>query len=281
MMLGNGKSLVRTLPSVALWLLLAVAAHAEDAPKSLSQNDLDVQSAPAPPPDLPVEPYRSPFDAGVPGGPPHRPSWDNHPFGMGWFAGVVQGGTLITDWISMDRGFYGGYRMDWNLDPCWSVGFRLASGSVRLTDSAAAIRAQQNADTLAGYAANDPWRSRFDGGRNGDLFQGNVNVAFYPTGDTRFRPYISAGLGGTRISFMDRLSVYYTYSLWSMPISVGVQYLATDHLALRLDCTDDIAFGRDSYCTLQNISLTAGMEVRFGGGTHFTYWPWNPGCRVW
>ena len=275
MMLGNGKSLI----AAVLSLLLAATAHAQNALKSLPANDLEASSAAAPPPDLPVEPYRSPF--GAPGGAPHEPSWGNHPFGMGWFAGIVQGGPLITDWISMDRGFYGGYRMDWNFDPCWSVGFRLAAGSVRLTDSAAAKRAQQNADTLAGFAPNDPWRLRFDDGRNGDLFQGDVDVTFYPTGDTRFRPYVSAGLGGTRVSFMDRLSQYSTYSLWSMPIGVGVQYLAGDHLALRFDCTDGIAFGRDGYCTLQNISLTAGMEIRFGGGTHFTYWPWNPGCRTW
>jgi opacity protein-like surface antigen len=280
MLLGNGKSLI----AVAISLFLAGAAHAGDTPKPLPPNELDSSDAPAPapPPDEPVEPYRSPFGAaGMPSCSQQGPSWESHPFSMGWFAGIVQGSTLITDWISMERGFYGGYRMDWNFDPHWSAGFRLAIGSMKLVDSAAAKQAQQNADTLAGYAADDPWRLRFDSGRNGDLFQGDVDVAFYPTGDTRFRPYVSFGLGGTRVSFMDRLSENYAYSLFSLPISVGAQYLFTDSMALRLDCTDDIAFGRNNYCTLQNVSLTAGVEVRFGGGTHFTYWPWNPGSRVW
>ena len=61
---------------------------------------------------------------------------------------------------------------------------------------------------------------------------------------------------------------------------MGVKYLCNERLCLRLDLIDDIAFRTDQLQTQQNLSLTAGVELRFGG-SHKVYWPWDLGREFW
>ena len=49
---------------------------------------------------------------------------------------------------------------------------------------------------------------------------------------------------------------------------------------VRLDLLDDIAFRTDHLQTQENVSLTAGLEFRFGGSRK-VYWPWDPGRSFW
>jgi hypothetical protein len=90
-----------------------------------------------------------------------------------------------------------------------------------------------------------------------------------------------AGLGSARFHFTDRLSRSYDKAVFAIPLAAGVKYRCNDWLALRFECTDNIAFGGGSgFDTVHNISATGGMEVRFGGSRK-AYWPWNPGRHYW
>ena len=52
-------------------------------------------------------------------------------------------------------------------------------------------------------------------------------------------------------------------------------------LALRVEATDNFIAGSGSgFKNLNSFSLTAGLEVRFGGA-RTAYWPYNPGRAYW
>ena len=48
----------------------------------------------------------------------------------------------------------------------------------------------------------------------------------------------------------------------------------------RFDVIDNLAFASGPLDTMNNISLTFSVEVRFGG-VRRSYWPWNPGRHLW
>ncbi len=101
-----------------------------------------------------------------------------------------------------------------------------------------------------------------------------------PLGRSALRPYFTIGLGATNVRFTDAFAQEYRLLAFSMPVGIGVKYLWTERLALRVDCTDDIAIGVGNIDTLHDVSLTAGMELRFGGARQL-YWPWSPGRNYW
>lgn len=246
------------------------------------------------PPDR--SPWQSPFLPGgaAPGlvGPPaprHHgigqpllcESWRYRPFSAGWFMGGMQGSPLVDDWVGQKSGFFAGYRLGWDVDHYWGCEMRLGFGSVALYDSQRAKDAQQAADTARGIAADDPFRQRFDARRDCNVVFWDVSLLYYPWGDAAWRPYLMAGLGTARIDFVDRLSIPLDKTVFALPLALGLKYRCSDWLALRLELADNMAFGSGSGLnTLHNLSLTAGVEIRFGG-TRKAYWPWNPGRHYW
>jgi hypothetical protein len=209
-----------------------------------------------------------------------RESWLRRPASATWFLGIVHGSTVLDDWLGEKQGIFGGVRFGWDFNHYWGTEFRLAFSNLDLWDSARAKQAQRWADDARRLDPNDPYRWRFDGNRNGDLFLWDFNALYYPWGDTRLRPYCLVGIGATRISFMDRLSRNYDSTHLTMPVGLGLKYLWTDWMALRFECLDNIAFGAAGVNTLHHLSVTGGVEVRFGG-SRASYWPWNPARQSW
>lgn len=210
-----------------------------------------------------------------------RQTWLYRPYSVGWFAGELWGGAVIDDWVSQRQGFVGGIRLGWDADAFWGLEMRCALGELALVDSQRAVRAQQTADDMAGLAEDDPLRLRFDRRRELDLFLWDVNLMFYPLGDTRLRPFAMIGLGTARVSFKDRLSNEYDEIVLGMPVGGGLKWRLNDWLALRCTLSDNIALsGGSGMNTLHELSLTGEVEVRFGGSRR-TYWPWNPGKFYW
>jgi hypothetical protein len=193
--------------------------------------------------------------------------------------GMVQGSSLIDDWVAGEQGFFGGYRLGWDYDHYWGCEMRLGFGNVALCDSRRAKNAQEAADDAQGLAPDDPFRRRFDGRRDGTTTLWDVSLLYYPWGDAAWRPYLMAGLGVARIEFIDRLSTRYRESVFGMPLAVGAKYRCNERLALRLELADNIGFG-DRLNTVHHVSLTGGVELRFGG-TRVAYWPWAPGRHYW
>ncbi len=192
---------------------------------------------------------------------------------------MIDGGPLIEDWVGTTTGFDGGWRLGWDFGPSFGAEMRMAFASPKLYDSYRADQALTVLDNANGLAPNDPQRSRFDH-RIAELFQWDVDILYYPWGETRLRPYLLTGMGLTNIYFADRLDQNYQTTCLSLPLGMGVKYLCSEQLAIRLDCLDDIALSSNHLQTQHNVSLTAGVELRFGGSRK-VYWPWDPGREFW
>ncbi len=208
-------------------------------------------------------------------------SWLYRPWNAGWFMGFMQGNELIENWVGQEQGFFGGYRFGWDFDPYWGCETRFGFASVALYDTDRAVAAQQAADQADGITPNDAWYHRFDTRRDSGIRIWDVEMLYYPYGDTQLRPYFLLGLGTARVDFMDRLSDRRIKSVLEVPIALGFKYRLRDWLAVRFEATDNFIAGAGSgFKNLHNFSLTAGLEVRFGG-TRTAYWPYHPGRHYW
>ena len=78
------------------------------------------------------------------------------------------------------------------------------------------------------------------------------------------RPYVSLGIGLANIGFFDNQDHHYNQTLFGLPIGIGMKYYWTPWFIFRGDLVDNLAFG-GGIDPLTNISLTGGIEIRFGG----------------
>ena len=208
-------------------------------------------------------------------------SWRYRPFSAGWLMGLMLGSELIDDWVGMKEGFIGGYRFGWDFDHYWGCETQFGFASVGLYDSDRAKQAQEAADALLNLDAGNPYLTRFEPRRDAEVFLWDIHFLYYPWGDATWRPYGSIGLGSFHVRFMDRLSNHYSKSYLGLPLALGLKYRYNDWLALRMEVSDNMAFGGGSgFSVLQNLSVTCGLEVRFGG-TRKVYWPYSPGRHYW
>lgn len=201
-------------------------------------------------------------------------TWLNRPFSFGWYAGVVQGTPLVSDWLSEGAGFWGGYRLGWDYDEHWGAETRFSFGNMRLWDSPEAKQAQAAADDARRIATDDPFRDRYDG-RDAWLWQWDLVLMYYQRDVDPWRPYLLWGVGLSEMRGEDRMSNSFSGTYFAMPIGVGVKFRRHRWLAFRIELTDNIVFPND-FNTVHHLSFNAGLEYRFGGSRR-TYWPWVPG----
>ena len=208
-------------------------------------------------------------------------SWRYRPFSAGWLMGLMVGSPLIDDWVGLREGFVGGYRFGWDFDHHWGCEMQFGFASIGLYDSDRAKQARQAVDALLNLAADDPYLTRFEQRRDADVSLWDIHFLYYPWGDATWRPYGSIGLGSMHVSFMDRLSERHSKSFLGLPLALGLKYRCNDWLALRVEVSDNMAFGGGpGFNTLHNLSATGGLEIRFGG-TRKVYWPYSPGRHYW
>ena len=180
--------------------------------------------------------------------------------------------------VKMTTGVFGGVRMGWDINSNLGVEGRVAFGSLSINDSARAVQAELAADAAAGISAGLEPSS---GGRQGDVLQCDADLLLYPWGDSRWRPYVLFGLGTTSLHFSDAVGQSYSTTGISMPFGIGLKYLWTDRLDLRFDLIDDVAFrDRSDFNTVNVLSFTGGIELRFGGSRQ-VYWPYDAGNGSW
>ena len=58
-----------------------------------------------------------------------------------------------------------------------------------------------------------------------------------------------------------------------IPFGVGLKYLHTERIAVRIDLIDEINFGSGPLSTFQYVALTAGVEFRYG--KRLLHMPWH------
>lgn len=185
-----------------------------------------------------------------------RESWLNRPYSLGFYLG----GMFLSDPVAGVNGqagiLYGG-RFGWDFDPHWGLELRVLGANPAVADARGIVQLS-----------------------DAQVFATDLQWLFFPTGDTRWRPYFGVGVGLFDMDFHAPNGARYHNTTFLLPWGVGFKYRHSTRLAMRLDLTDNVSFASGSQNTLNNFSIAAGIEARFGGGSRRNYWPWNPG-RDW
>jgi hypothetical protein len=185
-------------------------------------------------------------------------SWLNRPYYAGFFLGALEGDTLIADEIDQSVGFLYGFRLGWDYDMYWGMETRLGFSELGLDFV--------NEPTIVGLST--------------DIVIWDASLVYYPWGDSRWRPYLSLGIGLVDFDFLDEVALRRSDAVVGIPLGVGLKYRHSDWITMRFDFADNIALGeRADYETMNNLSLGYGLEFRFGG-SRTSYFPWNPSRTV-
>lgn len=175
-------------------------------------------------------------------------SWLNRPLHLGWLVGTVVGDDLIDGVVGQEADLFGGYRIGWDFDHYWGLEYRLAFARPDVQDVAAA-----SSPRIVRH-----WYSDF-------------HLLHYPWGDSRWRPFLSVGLGWASFEFTDAQETDYDETLFHVPIGAGVKYYVGKWMSLRLDVTDNLALAGSGLDTMHNLSISFGVDGHFGPGTHRKY----------
>jgi hypothetical protein len=171
------------------------------------------------------------------------------------FTGVVFGDNLISGSVDQDSGVIGGVRLGWDIDPRWALETRFAKANIEIIDSRSAIQLQEN----------DP------------LFW-DTSLLYFPWGQTRARPFLTFGAGVANHSFVNDQGQQLNSLVFGFPVGLGLKYRLTERVAARGELVDNFTFAGSGIDAMHTITLTAGLEVRFGG-RKVSYFPWDPGRR--
>ena len=185
-------------------------------------------------------------------------SWLNRPFSASLFGGALVGDQPLKNRVDGSTGYLTGMRFGWDVDHFWGVETRLAFSNFGLDD------VQQPARRMG----------------DAKVFHLDASYLWYPWGDARWRPYATLGMGLGDYSFFDENDQKSHQTAFTMPFGGGVKVRATPRWVFRFDVLDNLVFDQGSQLdTMHNLSITAGLEARWGVGPRKSYYPWNPGRR--
>jgi hypothetical protein len=202
----------------------------------------------------PNDPYRH----WGPGEPLIGTSWRNRPIYFGLFVGGIFNDDLVDGQVLQNNAVFVGARLGYDFDHYWGVEGRYAF-------------ARAEAITAAGVPIAESARD----------YYGDVSLLYYPWGDSRWRPYLSAGVGVANFRFVDDQGFFINDSAFGLPLGIGVKTYYCNWMSLRFDLVDNIAFGTNQLSSMHNFSLMAGVEFRFGGKHPPSYFPWSGNTTYW
>jgi hypothetical protein len=167
------------------------------------------------------------------------------------------GDSLIHERVDQDAGMFGLYQLGWDFDHFWGTEARFGFASV---------------DVAANDEGSEPGSS--------ENLSWDVNLVHYPWGDSRWRPFLSAGFGLASFRFGDDDGQPVYETLYTIPLGCGVKYFYRPWLGLRFAVTDQLALGAYRLATMHNVCFAGGVEVRFGGA-RTSYYPYDTGTKWW
>jgi Outer membrane protein beta-barrel domain len=191
------------------------------------------------------------------GGPLVGTSWRNRPYYVGGQLGNVWMTQSVEPSVSGDVDAFGGVFVGCDWDHYWGSELALLRATPELMNSAAP-----------------------DAERGDRLMLWSANLMYYPWGDSWFRPYWRWGIGGTELDYPTDAGFRRDETLWTIPIGMGIKYPVRRWLAARAELTDHWACGNGGIADQHNLSLTLGLEWRFGAHPR-SYWPWHPSRHIW
>lgn len=174
------------------------------------------------------------------GGPLQGDGWRSQPFSISGFSGATNGGPLIRHRVHELPSYYGGVNFGWDYDHFWGIEKRLGFGALQLAN---------------GQGQRLP---------TGLSVTGEYRLMYYPLGDTRWRPFLTTGIGWSDFYFRDDVNHQHLDTLFLFPFGVGLKYLIRERLALRIDLIDELTLGSHLTSTFHYVALTAGLEFRYG-----------------
>ena len=186
-------------------------------------------------------------------------SWRNRPFHIGWLFGGLLGDPLIAaDQLKQDDDMFGGYRLGWDFDHYWGTELRFGFAHMSLIET----RPGERLPTVRDHF----W---------------DLNLLYYPWGDARWRPFATVGVGAAAFRLHDRTGgLLFDDILFAVPFGGGVKFYYRPWLALRFDVIDYYTIRSQGLDSMHNVSLTAGVEVHFGGPRR-SYFPYDAGAFLW
>ncbi len=184
-------------------------------------------------------------------------SWRNRPYHVDWFVGPLLGDSLIDNRVNQENVLMGGVRIGWDFDYYWGIEWRYARA-----DPNAQFSTPQPVPNEVSYSLSD------------------IDLIYYPWGDSKVRPYYLLGIGAAQIDFTDDAGINHDATLATMPLGIGIQFHQASWLLWRLEILDNLSFGADGLSTMHNVSITAGMELRLGARPA-SYWPWRTSRKIW
>ena len=184
-------------------------------------------------------------------------SWLNRPYYAGGELGTLWLTRSPYDDVTRDVDTFGGIFLGWDRDPYWGAELRFDWATPELIN-----------------------REARDADRTDSLFMWSYSLMYYPWGDATWRPYWRCGIGDTHFDFPLEDGSRHDEWMLSVPLGVGVKYPLRRWLAARAEFTDHVTFDDGRVATMNNLTLTFGLELRFGAHPP-SYWPWNPSRHIW
>jgi len=191
------------------------------------------------------------------GNPLKGTSWMNRPYHVDWFLGPLLGDSLIHGRVNQENVLLGGIRIGRDIDYYWGLEWRYGRA-----DPNAQFATPQTVQNEISYSISD------------------INLIYYPWGDSKVRPYCLLGIGAAQIDFADEDGNRHDATLATMPLGVGVRFHQASWLLWRIEILDNLSFGADGLATMHNVSITGGMELRLGARPA-SYWPWRTSRKIW
>lgn len=184
-------------------------------------------------------------------------SWLNRP----WYVGVFVGGMLADDLVGgrveADSAPIVGMRLGNDFDHYWGWEVRYAYSRVETF-------------TGAGVPIAEPGREYFV----------DVTLLHYPWGDSRWRPYLLAGVGFMNARYVNEVGRAIDDTALTIPLGIGLKLYNSPWFTIRFDAVDNLSFAGGHLDQMHNVSLMLGCEYRFGGSRP-SYFPWSGNSSYW
>jgi hypothetical protein len=176
--------------------------------------------------------------------------WRSQPLSISGFAGATNGDPISRGHVDQRGSSYAGLNFGWDYDHYWGIEKRLGFGALNLSNA--------NHQPLS---------------KTGASITGEYRLMYYPLGETRWRPFFTAGVGWSDFYYFDDLNQRRIETVFMVPYGTGLKYMYSERIAFRADLIDELTIGIGPVSTFHYVAVTAGVEFRYG--QHLIRMPWH------